>query len=255
MLAPRREGDRFWYPITRHPLARVLKFRNFQRYLTMLPQGGTVVDFGSGDRPYEQLLLTRFARYLAADNETTIRGHEGRPNVWIRDGRVDLPPGSVACVLLTELLEHVYEPRAVIAECHRLLQPGGYVIGSVPFARGEHEAPHDFYRYTSFALRQLFTDGGFVVRELDYVGHVAAVAACAFADTLGLVNKALQGVGLGVIGWLFMLLVRVPEFVCYGLSGTALDPQRVAYLRHYPLGFTFLAQKPAADGEAALAAL
>lgn len=250
MLAPRRDGDRFWYPITQHPLARVLKFDNFRRYLATLPRGGAVLDYGSGDRPYEQLLLTRFERYVAADYEVTNRGHSGRPDVWIRDGHVDLPSGSVACVVLTEVLEHVYDPRAVIAECHRLLQPGGHVMGSVPFARGEHEAPHDFYRYTSFALRRLFTDGGFVVREVDYVGHLAAVAACAFADTLGLVNKALHRVGLGLIGRLFMLLVRIPEFVCYGLNATALDPQRVAYLRHYPLGFTFLAQKPGAGSDA-----
>jgi SAM-dependent methyltransferase len=251
MLAPRRNGDRFWYPITRNPLARVLKFRNVQRYLAMLPGGGTVVDYGSGDRPYEQLLLTRFARYLAADYEITSRGHEGRPDVWIRDGHIELPSGSVACVVLTEVLEHIYDPRAALAECHRLLQPGGFIVGSVPFARGEHEAPHDYYRFTSFALRRMFTDSGFVVRELDYVGHLAAAAASTFADTLGLGHKVLQKAGLGLVGQFFMLLVRIPEFICLALDGTALDPQRIAYLRRHPLGFTFLAQKPAADGDAA----
>jgi SAM-dependent methyltransferase len=249
MLKPSREGDRFWYPITRHPLARVLKFRNFQRYLALLPRGGTVVDYGAGDRPYEELLLTRFSRYLAIDHEITNNSHHGRPDVWIRDGHVELPSESVACVVLTEVLEHIYDPRAALAECHRLLQPGGVIVGSVPFTRGEHEAPHDYYRYTSFALRRLFADSGFVVRELDYVGHLAAAAAVTFAETLGLGQKALQKVGLGLVGRLLMLLVRVPEFICYALDGTALDPQRIAQLRRHPLGFTFLAQKPPADGE------
>jgi hypothetical protein len=246
MLAPNREGDRFWYPITRHPLARVLKFRNFQRYLDVMPRAGTVLDYGSGDRPYEELLLTRFSRYVAADYEVTNPGHEGLPDIWIRDGHIDLPSGSIACVVLTEVLEHIYEPRAALLECHRLLEPGGYITGSVPFARGEHEAPHDFYRYTSFALRRMFTDSGFVVRELDYVGHTAATAASAFAETLGLADKALQKIGLGVLGQGLMLVARIPEFICYAVDGTSLDPQRSAYLRRFPLGFSFLAQKPAA---------
>lgn len=245
MLAPRERDGRFWYPVTRHPLARVLKFANFQRYLQALPAGGTVLDYGSGDRPYEKLLLTRFRRYLAADYEVTNRAaHQGRPDLYLQDGRVDLPDGSVDCVVLTEVLEHVYEPRAALAECRRLLAPGGHVVGSVPFARGEHEAPHDYYRYTSFALRRLFGDAGFELRELDCVGDLAAVAATTFAETLGLGAKLLRRLHLGWLAQLYLLVVRLPEFIYYGLHGTALDPQRVGYLRQYPLGFTFLARKP-----------
>jgi SAM-dependent methyltransferase len=246
MLAPSQANGRFWYPITRHPLARVLKFRNFQDYLQAMPRGGVVLDYGSGDRPYEQILLTRFDRYIAADYNVTNQHHGGRPDVQIVDGRIDLPDGSVSCLLLTEVLEHIYEPRKALAECFRLLQPGGYLVGSVPFARGEHESPYDFYRYTSFALRQLLTDSGFALEKLHYVGDLSAVAAVSVGETLGLVGKALRKVNLGWLAYMYMLVVRLPEFAYYGLSGTRLDPQRLGQLRSYPLGFTFMARKPAA---------
>lgn len=39
-------------------------------------------------------------------------------------------------ILLTEVLEHIPEPMEVLAECHRLLRPGGRLLVTVPNFRG-----------------------------------------------------------------------------------------------------------------------
>jgi SAM-dependent methyltransferase len=160
------------------------------------------------------------------------------------EGRVELPDGSVDCVVLTEVLEHIYEPGLALRELHRLLRPGGILMGSVPFARGEHEAPHDYYRYTSFALRRLLADAGFEVSRVDYIGDLAGVMVTSFAAALDVLPRGLRRLRLGFLALPLTLLFRVPEFVYYGALRLGLDPGRLAYFRQYPLGFTFLAVKP-----------
>jgi hypothetical protein len=41
------------------------------------------------------------------------------------------------------------------------LRPGGFLLLQVPWQWWIHEEPHDYYRYTPFALRQLLVDAGF----------------------------------------------------------------------------------------------
>ena len=65
-------------------------------------------------------------------------------------------------VVLSEVLEHVPEPRQAICEIHRVLKPGALLIGSVPFGIGIHSDPHDYYRYTKEAMVMLLAPFGSV---------------------------------------------------------------------------------------------
>ena len=85
---------------------------------------------------------------------------------------------SVDAVFCLEVLEHVRRPEAAAAALRRVLRPGGLVIGSTPFLLGIHDAPHDYYRYTSFGLRHLF--GAFETLHLrERNGYFAAAAVLA----------------------------------------------------------------------------
>ena len=51
------------------------------------------------------------------------------------EGDVEALPfadGSFGTVLCTEVIEHIPDPSAALAEYRRVLQPGGVLIGSVP---------------------------------------------------------------------------------------------------------------------------
>lgn len=84
-------------------------------------------------------------------------------------------------VILSDVLEHIADPRTLWSEIHRVLAPGGHLIMNVPFLYWIHEAPHDYYRYTEFALRRHAETFGFEVLELRPVGGSLEV----FVDLIG----------------------------------------------------------------------
>lgn len=67
-------------------------------------------------------------------------------------------------------LEHVREPARVIAELCRVLKPGGRLLLVVPHEWEEHQAPHDYFRYTRYGARYLLERGGFEDIETHPVG-------------------------------------------------------------------------------------
>lgn len=72
------------------------------------------------------------------------------------------------CVICTEVLEHLAEPERCVAEAHRLLKPGGHMIGSVPFMYPVHGDPQDFRRYTADGLMRLL--GSFATVDVRPMG-------------------------------------------------------------------------------------
>ncbi|HRF81361.1 MAG TPA: methyltransferase domain-containing protein, partial [Flavobacteriales bacterium] len=77
---------------------------------------------------------------------------------------------SFDTIILSDVLEHIRKPEALVKEMYRILAPGGQVIMNVPFYYGLHEQPFDYYRYTQFALRAITEDAGFAVVELEAIG-------------------------------------------------------------------------------------
>ena len=62
---------------------------------------------------------------------------------------------------------------------------------NVPFLYGVHEAPHDYFRYTEFALRRFAAEAGLEVLRLDAVGGSVEV----LADLLAKHLAVLPGLG------------------------------------------------------------
>ena len=67
-------------------------------------------------------------------------------------------------------------PGDMIGELYRVLQPGGHMVVTVPFVWDEHEIPYGFTRYTSFGLKHVLQQKGFVVvAEKKTTNYVATV--------------------------------------------------------------------------------
>lgn len=249
MLTLKHRNGRFWYPLLRHPVSRVLKFERFHHSLRHLTPGGTVLDYGAGDRPFESMLRTIFDHYIAADHPDANRPHARRPDIYIVGDKLDIDSQAIDCVVLTEVLEHVYEPRAALREIHRMLKPGGALIGTVPFSMKEHEQPYDFHRYTSFCLIRMFRDSGFTIQRVEYVGDMVGVATLTTTRVFLVLGKALRKVRFTWAAEFVEAVIRIPEFLYYAMRKTGLDPQRLPYFRQFPFGFVFHVEKPSDSAE------
>jgi SAM-dependent methyltransferase len=62
---------------------------------------------------------------------------------------------SIVC---TQVLEHVKNPYNAINEFYRILRPSGKLLLTVPFLNSYHMEPHDYWRFTEYALRELLSD-------------------------------------------------------------------------------------------------
>lgn len=141
-------------------------------------------------------------RYLALDYPATGRDIYGaRPDVFADAATLPFPDQSLEGVTCLEVLEHVRDPGAVVAEIARVLRPGGRAWISMPFLYPVHDAPHDYQRYTADGIRRDLTRAGLApislrssVGALRTVGLLAALAVAGGLHGRGLVSLVLAPV-------------------------------------------------------------
>jgi len=122
---------------------------------------GTVLDVGCGAQPYRSLVATGTA-YIGIDSEDARLFGYQMPDTRYYAGDVwPIDDDSVDCVLATETLEHVPDPRVFLAQARRCLRSQGTLLLTVPFAARWHFIPYDYWRFTPSGLRILLEDAGF----------------------------------------------------------------------------------------------
>lgn len=148
-------------------------------------------------------------------------------------GRLPLDDASVDTIVLSCVLEHLPEPIELWREMHRILRATGKVMVCVPFLYPLHEVPHDYFRYTEFALRRFAESTGFVVLSIDPIGGAPEVLANIFCKVLRRVPR-----------------IGPPMSVATQIAASALLKTRIGRkasqttARSYPLHYFMVAQKP-----------
>lgn len=136
--------------------------------------GGSLLDLGAGTKPYARLYEPYFATCTSVDVEHSPHDIGDVDTIASAD---DLPfeAESFDCVLCTEVLEHCRLPARVMEEMARVLRPGGKLFLTTPLLVALHEMPHDYYRYTPSALRDLADRAGLSVEQILPRGDYLAV--------------------------------------------------------------------------------
>jgi SAM-dependent methyltransferase len=156
-------------PRTHH--ARVI-LKELGRTMTAVAaemSGKAILDYGSGPAPYRSLFGS-FDRYVTAD----LAGKGA--DLTIDGTRVEAEDASFDAVLSTQVLEHVPDPDAYLAEAHRVLAPGGTLMLSTHGIYWYHPSPEDLWRWTGPGLRTQVERCGFRVHKVIPVVSPAAAA-------------------------------------------------------------------------------
>lgn len=149
---------------------------------------GKVLDVGCGAKPYRHL-FGHVDRYDGMDVPVSGHNHRASTIDILYDGRrFPVPSGSYDAAVSFEVLEHVFNVDEHLAEVRRVLRPRALYLLSTPLIWGEHEAPYDFGRYTSFGLASLLNRHGFDILAQSKTGGGWLTACQIFSSY---VNRAL----------------------------------------------------------------
>ena len=103
---------------------------------------GRVLDVGGG-RQRGAFRPPAGARWVVAD---LVAGHGA--DVLADVQALPFRDSAFDAVKATEVLEHVPDVEAALAECRRVLRVGGHLVATVPFLERLHADPNDYARFT-----------------------------------------------------------------------------------------------------------
>jgi SAM-dependent methyltransferase len=161
---------------------------SYDQYLATYARG-KLIDLGCGKVPLFEAYRNYAAINICIDWGNSLHGNAHLDAAC--DLTKDLPfrDSEFDTVILADVLEHIPQPEQIWKEMSRILTDRGRLLISVPFYYPVHEAPHDYFRYTEFALRRLAESWGFTVLVLEPMGGVPAILADVLAKNLLIVPK------------------------------------------------------------------
>jgi SAM-dependent methyltransferase len=157
-----------WHRYAHHIRTLPARLEALSRDLAV-PPGGRVLDYGCADVPYRGFFGPG-VDFVAAD----LPGNPHATLTLNADATVPAPDASFDAVMSTQVLEHVADPAAHLAECFRVLRPGGRLLLSTHGIFIYHPDPIDWWRWTCAGLEHVVEEAGFeVVRFEGIIGLLA----------------------------------------------------------------------------------
>lgn len=135
-------------------LSRGSIYEELEAFCADIPPDATVLNIGAGGS--FEAMLKKFAPASASIISSDI-DPDRAPDVVDDITSSQFDDQTFDRVVCLEVLEHVKLPRQAVDEIERILKVDGAFIVSTPFIFPTHDAPYDFYRYTEFGLRDLFS--------------------------------------------------------------------------------------------------
>ncbi len=188
-------------PIHRWTLRRRLLDDDLNRAAPLVR--GVVLDVGGERVGYRgRFRPPRGTRWVYANLDPSTR-----PDVVCDAHALGIRNEAVDVVVCVEVLEHVANPRAVLAEIHRVLRPQGTLLLATPFLYRLHGDPYDYQRLTDHWLNEVLRELGFHVARLARQGAFFTVMA-------DMVHQAVTGAAHRWIRALFALPLLAIQLLC-----------------------------------------
>lgn len=136
-------------------------------------------------------------------------------------------------IILSDVLEHIPNPTQLWSEMRRVLAPGGKILLNVPFYCWIHERPHDYYRYTEFALRRFVEEAHLELVEIGHLGGSLEVVTDVVAKNLAFLSFVGRGPAI-FVQFLTRWIGKTPPGRIFANKTGAL----------FPMGYFLVAMKP-----------
>lgn len=189
---------------------------------------GVLLDCGCGHVPYYEIYKDQIVDNICIDWPNSLHRNEFLDHDVNLNEELPFDDKSFDTILLTDVLEHIRNPGLLMGELSRLLKPGGKLLVMVPFFYRLHEVPHDYYRYTEFALKGFCENNGLSVIELEPYGGFYDIVFDLLSKKF--VRNRFQ---LGLL-----------ELIYSGIASTKFyKSNKINQSRKYPLGYCLVAKK------------
>jgi SAM-dependent methyltransferase len=208
-----------------------------------VPAGALVLDAGAGSGMYKTLFdhtCYESADFMQVDKQYgEITYVCDLASIPVEDERFDF-------ILFNQTMEHLKEPKLVLRELTRVLKSGGRVLYTGPLFYEEHEQPHDYYRYTQFALRYLFGEVGLIIERLEWLEGYLGTLGYQLTTAARKLPVGSSDFGGGMIGFCLVPISAALK-VGFGVLGALfhhLDIRHKFTAAGYPKNYVVLAHKP-----------
>jgi len=193
---------------------------------------GRLLDLGCGKVPLYSAYKDHVVDNTCVDWGNTLHKNPHLDHECDLTEHLPFESGEYNTVILSDVLEHIPEPELLMKEIARVLVSGGVLFLNVPFYYWIHEEPHDFHRYTEFALKRLSEIAGLEIIDLSPIGGAPEIITDIYAKNI---------LRLGALGRLMASMSqRFTMFFVHTGPGKKLSRSTA---RKFPLGYFMVARK------------
>lgn len=132
-----------------------------REYLKDVQVHGLVIDWGCGTKPIKKYLKSSDAKFVGIDK----LDHVGADVVADIESVTFRYIGQARFAFCLEVIEHVWNAKALLENISRNLRESGVLYLSQPFLYQVHKED-DRIRYTHYGLRKLLEDARFKVEDI-----------------------------------------------------------------------------------------
>ncbi len=221
-----------------------------------LPDGARLLDAGAGTRPFAGFFSRQ--KYESCDMPGGFYEQQHDFECFLHE--IPRPADNYDAAVLTQVLEHVPDPLAVLRELNRVLKPGGKLLLSVPLNGPLHGEPWHFFQFTHYGLAELAARAGFQIETVEKVGGAFWNLGKRFPDAVRKLMKQYdpfrarkRGQSILFCVWMNLILF-LPWLLLLPLSAYILRPlcywaDRLDIQKTFTIGYTAVFVKTAAANQ------
>jgi SAM-dependent methyltransferase len=145
---------------------------------------GDLLDLGCGFSPFYSFYREQISSVTCADWAQSMHQNPQLDVICDLNDKLPFDSETFDSILLSDVLEHIRKPEQLLHEIQRILKNDGVLIMNVPYFYCLHEEPHDYFRYTEFALTSMTSDAGLKVELLQKTGGTLEIMTDLFAKNI-----------------------------------------------------------------------